>query len=316
MEYLFFDTECASVSKTAAKICAFGYCLTDEQFNIIEKRDILINPKGGFHLVSQKGEGIVLPYDYDDFKKYPTFPEVYPFIKELILRAKTVVGHSIMNDVKYLNLECKRFGLDFVDFSFYDTQFIYMDRIKEFNRQFALGTIANDLGVDFVPHRAADDAYATMRIAQAMCLADGVSFEELIENHSILCGKNEKGVAVNCSSKSLKEYLRAVKENKEKRDRARNEFCNYVCSRKGKRNKNGALSGKIFTFNKAIEENLSVSKDYVKKIYANGGSYSLKTDKCNVYVKTEDDRSMRYVNAVKSNISVIEEDTLKDFIAL
>ena len=70
MRYLFFDIECSVVSKTMAKICAFGYCLTDEQFHILKKEDILINPRGGFHLTDRKGDrGLVLPYKYEDFKK-------------------------------------------------------------------------------------------------------------------------------------------------------------------------------------------------------------------------------------------------------
>ena len=72
MKYLFFDIECAGVFKNVAKICAFGYCLTDEQFHILEKEDILINPQGGFHLTDRKGtQGLVLPYAYDSFKKSP-----------------------------------------------------------------------------------------------------------------------------------------------------------------------------------------------------------------------------------------------------
>jgi hypothetical protein len=74
MKYLFFDIECSVVSKNAAKICAFGYCLTDEKFNILEKEDLLINPQGGFHLTDRKGtQGLVLPYEYAGFKNYPTF---------------------------------------------------------------------------------------------------------------------------------------------------------------------------------------------------------------------------------------------------
>ena len=62
MKYLFFDIECASVFKNTAKICAFGYCLTDEDFHILEKEDILVNPQGGFHLTDRKGsQGLVLP---------------------------------------------------------------------------------------------------------------------------------------------------------------------------------------------------------------------------------------------------------------
>ena len=68
MKYLFFDIECSVVSKNAAKICAFGYCLTDEKFNILEKEDILINPQGSFHLTDRKGtQGLVLPYEYIKF---------------------------------------------------------------------------------------------------------------------------------------------------------------------------------------------------------------------------------------------------------
>ena len=75
MKYVFFDIECACVFKSVAKICAFGYVLTDEQFNVLEREDILLNPKGKFHLTDRKGrEGLVLPYEYEDFKTYPPSP--------------------------------------------------------------------------------------------------------------------------------------------------------------------------------------------------------------------------------------------------
>ena len=137
MKYLFFDIECSVVSKNAAKICAFGYCLTDEQFHILEKEDILINPQGGFHLTDRKGtQGLVLPYEYSDFKKYPTFLERAEKIYGLLQDADTlVVGHATMNDVKYLNFESQRFHLPPFAFRFADTQFIYMNRIGEFSRR-------------------------------------------------------------------------------------------------------------------------------------------------------------------------------------
>lgn len=74
MNYVFFDIECACVYKDVAKICVFGYCICDEKFNILKKEDILINPNGKFHLTAHGGDGIVLPYNYEDFKKYPDFP--------------------------------------------------------------------------------------------------------------------------------------------------------------------------------------------------------------------------------------------------
>ena len=56
MKLIFFDIECAGVHKTYAKICAFGYVVCDGQFNILEKEDILINPRGRFELTNRKGE--------------------------------------------------------------------------------------------------------------------------------------------------------------------------------------------------------------------------------------------------------------------
>ena len=185
MKYLFFDIECAGVFKNVAKICAFGYCLTDEQFNIIEKNDILINPQGKFHLTDRKGRrGLVLPYEYEEFKNYPILPRVVKKIRALLQDEDTLVaGHAVMNDVKFLNLESKRYSLQPFEFEFTDTQFLYMNVKNDFSRQFGLGSIVENLGVDFVAHRAVDDAYATMRVAQELCRAENLSFPEMLKKY-------------------------------------------------------------------------------------------------------------------------------------
>ena len=182
MKLVFFDIECASVHKNCAKICAFGYVVCDENFGILEKEDILINPKGRFELTDRKGEkGIVLPYEYAEFKKYPVFPQIYPRIKSLLEDKESVVfGHSVLNDVKYLNLETRRFKLPSFEFRFSDSQLIYMTLINDFSHQLGLEHIAKELGVDFVPHRAADDAYATMRVLEAMCASEKCGYSELL----------------------------------------------------------------------------------------------------------------------------------------
>ena len=170
MNLVFFDIECASVNKNSAKICAFGYVVCDENFNIVKKEDILINPRGKFRLTDRSGDkGLVLPYSYEDFKNYPPFTKIYPQIKSLLEDGGNIVlGHSTMNDIKYLNLETRRFKLPSFNFSFSDSQLIYMTYINDFTRQFGLEHIASELGVEFTPHRAADDAYATMRVVEKM----------------------------------------------------------------------------------------------------------------------------------------------------
>ena len=148
MKYVFFDIECACVYKSVAKICAFGYVVADEKFNVLEREEILLNPKGKFHLTDRKGgQGIVLPYEYEDFKKYPIFPAVYKKIKALLEDKESMVcGHATINDVNYLNLETRRFKLPSFQFRFYDTQFFYMNCENSYSRQFGLQTIAEALG--------------------------------------------------------------------------------------------------------------------------------------------------------------------------
>lgn len=41
MRYLFFDIECCN----GRNICEFSYVINDDEFNISEKKDIIINPK-------------------------------------------------------------------------------------------------------------------------------------------------------------------------------------------------------------------------------------------------------------------------------
>ena len=50
MNYLFFDIECANCDGGNGKICSFGYVLTDTDFNVLEYKDLLIDPKAKFKL--------------------------------------------------------------------------------------------------------------------------------------------------------------------------------------------------------------------------------------------------------------------------
>jgi DNA polymerase III epsilon subunit-like protein len=293
MNLVFFDIECAGVHKTYAKICAFGYVMCDEKFNIIEKRDILINPKGRFELTDRRGDkGIVLPYNYDEFKNYPKFSAVYPEIKALLEnKDNVVIGHAVLNDVKYLNLETKRFRLPSFKFSFADSQMFFMASINDFSRQFGLEFIAQELGVEFTPHRAADDAYATMKVVEAMCKKHDCDFFGLTAILGFTAGKisNYNVTPPQCSSYRKYKQLK----NKEKFERAqkRIEFNNNVTRRRQK--VKGRLTGKKFNFSRKIEDNTAISLDLVDKIYELGGFYCQRVEECTHYVTIQDDDSDR-----------------------
>ncbi len=315
MNLVFFDIECASVHKTTAKICAFGYVVCDEKFNIIKKEDILINPKGGFHLTDRRGEkGLELPYDYAEFKKHPPFPAVYSFIKELLEDKNNLVfGHAILNDVKYLDLETRRFHLPSFNFSFSDSQIMYMTHVNDFSRQFGLEYITANLNVEFTPHRAADDAYATMKIVEELCRLRGVSPLNLEADLGVTRGKISEHNVVKPTSAAFDKYVKEREEARERRSLNRTKFYIYLSRRK--RKKNGPLYGQVFTFSRNIEDDVDLSIPLVGAIYEGGGAYSQKLNDCTIYVCEEDDGTVRTKNARQlGDMHIINVEQLKEML--
>lgn len=316
MKYLFFDIECSVVSKTVAKICAFGYCLTDEQFHILEKEDILINPQGGFHLTDRKGsQGLVLPYEYGNFKKCPTFLDKAEKIYALLQDKNTLVaGHATMNDVKYLNFESIRFSLPSFCFEFADTQFVYMNKINEFSRQFGLGSIAQKLGVEFTAHRAVDDAYATMKIAEAMCREEGLTFPQLLEKYKIRKGRIENYEITQTTSEGFNAYKKEQEARKEARERAKAEFHIFVDREKRRRAKEGVLKGKSVCFSHAVEQDTDNSKSLVKAAFAQGAFLTYRAEECNVYVCLETESGPRLKSAQSRGARIFTPEQFKEFL--
>ena len=318
MKYLFFDIECSVVSKNAAKICAFGYCLTDEKFNILEKEDILINPQGGFHLTDRKGtQGLVLPYEYSDFKKYPTFPQLAEKIYSLLHDKDTLVaGHATMNDVKYLNLESKRFSLPAFSFEFADTQFVYMNRKGEFSRQFGLGAIAEELGVEFTAHCAVDDAYATMKVAEAMCKEEGLSFVQLLEKYEITLGKIENYEIMQMSSTALVEFKVAQERRKEEREQKKAEFYRFFDREKRKRKKEGKLKGKTVCFSHPLELELELSKKLLTALFAEAGNFTSRAEECDIYVCFEGENGARLKSAQERKSRIMTATEFAEYLGI
>ncbi len=316
MKYLFFDIECSVVSKTVAKICAFGYCVTDEKFHILEKEDILINPQGGFHLTDRKGtQGLVLPYEYSNFKKYPTFLEKADKIYSLLQDKDTLVaGHATMNDVKYLNFESKRFSLPSFNFEFTDTQFLYMNKIGEFSRQFGLGIIAEELGVEFIAHRAVDDAFATMKIAEALCKAENCTLPELLEKYQIQKGKIADYEITQTTSVASVAYKREQERKKEERERLRAEFHIFADREKRRRAKEGLLRGKKICFSHPLELELPTSKRLLQAAFAQGAFFTYKAEECDFYICLEGEGGQRLKSVQSKGARVFTPESFEEYL--
>lgn len=197
MQYLFFDIECANCFEGKGKICSFGYVLTDENFEILEKEDLIINPRARFYLTGRKGDDIQLAYPQSVFRHAPAFPAFYDCIRDIITTPEQlVIGHAVSNDVKFLIDECERYNLPHFDYPFYDTQKIYRE-FKQIKNQVALDHILADFGItpdDAILHKSDDDALMTMWSARALCQATGLSLPELIAAYPRCAGQALGGV--------------------------------------------------------------------------------------------------------------------------
>ncbi len=201
MEYLFFDVECANCFNGTGKLCEFGYVLTDEQFNIIKKQSILINPADRFDPYVIKK---MLNFTEDEYKANPKFNVFYGEIIGLITAEdRLVIGHTVGGDAKYVGADCMRYKLDPPDFEHIDIVEIHKG-LNEQKDATSLVKMSEVYGVE-VPedvHSALVDAMLTMLCAKAMVKTTGLILSELVEKYP-----RAKGRLVNYKQEYLRKKL-------------------------------------------------------------------------------------------------------------
>ncbi len=199
MEYLFFDTECANCFSGTGKICEFGFVLTDENFSVIEKKNILINPDSPFDKKGFAISKIKLAYPYPEYYKAKKFPAFYEEIKGLLTaKNRLVIGHGVKSDVKFISDACKRYSLSSFDYEFVDTERL-VAKILDRQKRLKLGEIYCDLYPEREPircHEALSDAIMTMEIAKALAGKEGKTFGAVVTDNPEGCGEQFLGRVV------------------------------------------------------------------------------------------------------------------------
>ena len=282
MNYLFFDIECSD----GRHMCSFGYVLCDCRFNILKKEDILINPEAPFRLARYGGEPqIQLGYPKEKFYSAPNFVARYDKLKR-ILEAKNqlIIGHSVLNDVNFLQLACERYGKPYFAYSFFDEQQIYKTINEGKAVSTALEKIAEVYGIEPESlHRSDDDSKTTMEIVKRICKDLNMSPVELAEAYPLSKGKVEDGVIKRFVLEPYKWYCSAVFDIKKP-------------EQGGKPNKN--FDGKKFCFATKLERTIPLKMyTIVQKIVELGGEYTDNPAECNVFVKHKSSKCYRYVYA-------------------
>lgn len=198
MNYLFFDIECANCDGGNGKICSFGYVLTDSDFNVLEHKDLLINPKSKFKLNGYgKKTYIELAYPEEVFRASPTFPFYADKIRELLCDENNVVfGYAPENDASFLRSEYERYEIKEADFVFHDVQRLFRLIVGGDESQLCSLTNACEalcIDTDFMAHKSCDDAYATMLVLKELARISEKSPMTIVEEYPKIRGELKNG---------------------------------------------------------------------------------------------------------------------------
>ncbi len=285
MRYLFYDVECSNCFNGEGKICSFGYVITDEQFNVLKKEDIVMNPASRFYLRRKEGRPeIELAYPEEYFRAQPKFDKFYEKIKYMLEEPDQIVmGHSILNDVKHLAYQCKRYKFPCINYRFGDSQLIYKKFVQNGSgSQVGLARICEEF--DIHPehlHRSDDDAWATMEFVRIICQQKHVSLYKLLSDNPECTGEIENfeitmnGVSVTRSKRFLQRLLE--------------EYIKTLHSAQG-----GELEGKRFCMSRKFErDNADMCGYFAKKCFELGGRYTRNAMRCNVLVCADDEQCTR-----------------------
>ena len=186
MRYVFFDIECAD---GCFRICEFGYVITDEQFNVLTKNNILINPKCKFHLTGRDGQkDLILSYPEEEYLKHKPFRDMYDNIKYLMTQKDIMIfGHAVDNDISFLNSCCNFYKVEPFDYVTYDIQKM-LPVFSRANKQYTalekafVEIVPDEERANLIAHRAADDAYETMLVLKHMTRQLQFSVPEIIDS--------------------------------------------------------------------------------------------------------------------------------------
>jgi len=233
MRYLFFDIECSNTFYGEGKICEFGFVITDEQFNILDKHNYVMSPgpKGNHdwsfdNSRARIDKGFERWFDPIEYYSCNEFPYFYDRIYELLTDKDTLVfGFAVENDINYIDYTCYRYNKEKPKYFAIDTKHITDAYAKIYpDSRFKAGLddcfkkfySVNEF-IRIKAHKAVNDAYMTMMVMKAMCNLYKKNVNELVSLYpgcKLDSSKNRTNWAMNKISreKALEERNKCKEE--------------------------------------------------------------------------------------------------------
>lgn len=321
MKYLFFDIECCD----GEHICEFGYILTNDKFQILERDLILINPNKKFYLKGRPGQrDIKLYFTEQQYNNSPLFSTYYERIKNIIQSPdQKVIGHAIINDAKFLRTACEEYNLPPINFQFYDSQKMYMEVFND-NRKISLEKCKEEFHLENVKnlHKSDEDAIITMMLVRALCKMKKMTLEQFLENCTTAKGESNDNEIGYCTE-NFDDFIKAISSNaRDIGNKKRKHFIRLFAETvKAKDNVcDNELKGKRICFSTIFEYNETIlCLKLIWLIINQGGIYDTKVSNNQFYVKDDEDDAENvksryhhvvYVMKNNPNIQTISYDDL------
>lgn len=282
MKYLSFDIECCD----GQHICEFGYVLIDEQFNVLERDCITINPEYKFKLSGRERESdISLAFPEDVYYNSPTFDFYYERIKRILTTPDCqIIGFSLSNDAGFLATAYELYGKEPISFTYYDFQKLYQGYTKAKNRTSVEGFVEELQISDITLHKSDDDSWAVIRALQIIGEKEKLTLPETLKmlkkRNNDYCAKKAKehnlsliekinGGHLKAQNEFMKNFIRRLKVSEEKKDDLF--FGKNVCiSSHFQRNR--------------FNEFLAI----IERLYSYGAIYTGKVSVCDIFIENQE----------------------------
>ncbi len=293
MRYLCFDIECCD----GRHICEFGYVLIDENFNVLERDCITINPEHKFKLTGREHESdITLAFPEEIYFNSPTFDYYYERIKNLLtLKDCQNIGFSLTNDAGFLATAYEIYNKEPIPFTYIDFQKLYQGYVKSKNRV-SVESIVKELEItDVQLHKSDDDSCVVVRALQVISKKERLSLSETI---SMLKKRNNNYQAERAKERNLS-LLEKLKSGNE---RAQREFLKNFIKKMGlsEKPRDDVFFGKSVCISSAFQyECFNEFLALIERIYSYGATYTGKASVCDIFIDygNDDEKEIRYSSA-------------------
>ena len=282
MKYLSFDIECCD----GQHICEFGYVLIDEQFNVLERDCITINPEYKFKLSGRERESdISLAFPEDVYYNSPTFDFYYERIKRILTTPDCqIIGFSLSNDAGFLATAYELYGKEPISFTYYDFQKLYQGYTKAKNRTSVEGFVEELQISDITLHKSDDDSWAVIRALQIIGEKEKLTLPETLK---MLKKRNNDY----CAQKAKEHNLSLIEKINGGHLKAQNEFMkNFIRRLKvSEEKKDDLFFGKNVCISSHFQRNrFNEFLAIIERLYSYGAIYTGKVSVCDIFIEYQE----------------------------